>query len=189
RRGAITARSPGSVPGTNTRRPSTTATPSPSCVKSTIETSISARSIAATGRSPSLEERGQMRLTGLLELRLEPLDLLGVTRPVVDAADELEAQIDEIRVQCIRLAVIADARELSAPPRVPHPVAAHAELARQSAKLRDELERRPCARLIARQHVHQIEMPPVEAVHVVVEAERGIRVARFPVARRGDRIL
>src|SRR5690606_33742783 len=157
--------------------------------RSTTCASISSRSMALTGRAPSVEERGQMRLAGLLELRLEPLGLRIVAVAIIDAADELEAQIDEIGVQRVRLAVVADARELAAPPCVPYAVAARPELAGQAAKLRDKRERRTSAALIAGSHVHQVQMAPMAAVHVIVEAERGIGVARFPVARRVDRVL
>src|SRR5690606_39625157 len=106
----------------------------------------------------------QVRLARLLELRLEPFGLCVVAGAIVDAADELEAQEDEIGVQRVRLAVVADARELAAPPCLPHAAAAHAELAGQAAKLRDELERRAPGALISGQHVHQVQVPPMEAV-------------------------
>src|SRR5690606_32766363 len=188
RRGAMTTRSVGNASGTKTRRPSMSATPLPSCVRSTIVASISSRSEAATGRSPRIEELEQMRPTGLLELRLELTRLGLVAGTIIEPANELKAQVQEIGVQHVRLAVVADRRDLAALPRLPHFRAAHAELAGKAAKLRRELERRASRGLIARQHVHQVEVPPVETVHVVVEPKARLVVAGPPVARRIDAV-
>src|SRR5690606_34736269 len=86
-------------------------------------------------------------------------------------------------------AVVADRRDVAALPALPHLRAAHAELAGESAELRRELERRASGVLIARQHVHEVDVPPVEAVHVIVEAEARIVVAELPIARCRDAVL
>src|SRR5690606_7668264 len=71
---------------------------------------------------------------------------------------------------------------------LPDARAAHAELARETEQHGDLLERGARARAVAREHVHQIDVPPMEAVQIVVEAELAIRVAELPEARRRDTV-
>src|SRR3970282_869193 len=106
-------RSPGSASATNTRRPSKSATPIPSCVKSTI-VATPGPSAAMPRRSPEREVLREVGLARLLELRLDDLDLAFVARGIEVATRELPAQIDEIGVERVGLAIVADRGELAA---------------------------------------------------------------------------
>ena len=62
------------------------------------------------------------------------------------------------------------------------------ELAWQADQLRGELERRAAAGAVARQHVHEIDVPPMVTAQVVVVAEVAIALADLPVAMRVDAV-
>src|SRR5262249_30355914 len=113
-RSASSTVSPRSAFGTKTRRPSTSATPSPSCVRSTIRAVTRRPSHRMANGAPSFEKLAQVRPIRLLELRLDELRFVNVLFRVELASQDLEAQIDQIGVQRVRLAVVADRRELAA---------------------------------------------------------------------------
>src|ERR1700756_3627235 len=101
-----------------------------------------------------------------------------------ESAQLRKAQIDEPGVEHVGLAIAPDALEVAALPRLPDLAALEAELARQPEQARHVGERHLTAALEARQHVHEIRMPPVIAAEVVVVAESGILLAALPEARR-----
>ena len=107
----------------------------------------------------------------------------GIPR-IEPAAEQLEAQQHQIGVEHVGLAVVAHRRELAGQYRVPDLLAGKAELARKSQQRRHVGQRGAGARLEAREHVHEIEVPPVIAAQVIVVAKAGVVVARLPVARR-----
>ena len=55
-----------------------------------------------------------MRPIGLLELRLDLLHFVGVLLRVEAAAQNLEAKVDQIRIQRVGLAIVANRRDLAA---------------------------------------------------------------------------
>src|SRR5262245_16986318 len=130
-----------------------------------------------------------MRVLGMLELRLELRELVAMPFLIQLAAYQLEAQVNEIGVDHVDFAVVPDLAELTAPVARPNAIAAHAELAGEPKQLGDEVEGRAPAALVARQNVHQIDVPPVIATQIVVVPEVLVRLARFPVTLRVDSVF
>src|SRR5205807_2745802 len=62
--------------------------------------------------------------------------------------------------------------------------AVHTDLARESAQPRHRIESRACARLIHRQHVHEVEVTRMVSAEIAVESELAIVVAPIPKLRR-----
>src|SRR4051812_36199265 len=126
----------------NTALPPACATPRPS---------RSSDSTAATpcrsGAGPGIQEFAPMRALGPLERASCQLAFGAVTVAVEGPAQALHAQVHEVRVGSVGLAVGADALDAAVKPRVPHFRAVHAELARQAAELRHLVEGRIRARL------------------------------------------
>src|SRR5690606_5530125 len=144
---------------------STIATPAPSWVRSTTSAArVSRAALRFMPRGPpGFEELEQMRLGRLRELRLEQLELRAMSLLVEHAAQELEAKVDQIRVQHVVLAVVADRRNLTAHEALPDARTAHAELAWKAEQHGDLLECRPRARAVTGEHVHEVDVPPVES--------------------------
>src|SRR4029077_3617053 len=125
---------------------------------------------------PGSEELGQVGLSRGAQQRLHALDLLGMPRAGDESAQLRKAQVDEPGVEHVGLAIAPDALEVAALPRLPDLAAIEAELARQPEQARHVGERHLTAALEARQHVHEIRMPPVIAAEVVVRSEnRSVR--------------
>src|SRR5262245_23301833 len=124
-RSAISTRSPGSASATKIFLPSRSATPTPSCVRSTIVAVTTGPSARMSRGLPERKVLLQVRPVGLRELRFDDRDLVLVARRVELAPHELEAQIDEIRVQDVGLAVLANRAELAAAVRRPYLRAAY----------------------------------------------------------------
>src|SRR5262245_51911067 len=139
-RNAISTRSPGSASATKILRPSRSATPTPSCVRSTIVAVTSGPSSRMPRGLPEVQVLLQVRPVGLRELRFDDGDLVLVARRVELAAHELEAQVEQIRVQDVGLAVVADRAELAAAVRRPDLRAADPELAGQPDELRGKID-------------------------------------------------
>src|SRR5262245_13312168 len=95
------------------------ATPSPSCVRSTM-VAVTIFASPRTRLSPRLEVQLQVLPIGLLELGFDLLQLALVGHRIELAAHELETQIDQICVQHIGLAVVADRGQLAALVTRPH---------------------------------------------------------------------
>src|SRR5262245_56379554 len=149
-RNAISTRSPGSASATKTLRPSRSATPSPSCVRSTIVAVTTGPSARMPRGLPEFEVLLQVRPVRLRELCLDDADLVLVGGRIELAAHELEAQVDEIRVQDVGFAVVTNRAELAAAVRRPYLRAADSKLARQSDQLCRKVERRAAARAVPR---------------------------------------
>src|SRR5213075_1038685 len=98
------------------------------------------------------------------------------------AAHQLEAQIEEISVGAVGLAVVADRADFAAPVRLPDTGAADAQLAGKARQPRQLIEWRAAA-AIEREHIHQIEVPVVEAVDVVRPFGVLVVLAGVPEAR------
>src|SRR6056297_80852 len=184
-------RSPARAPSTNTFLPGTSAMPRPSWVMPRMPASSGSRCFfamsqasAPVGAIPGLEELREVRLPALAEGPSHPLVFLLEIGRRHAAAHELEAQIDQVGVDDVRLAVIAYARDVARLPRAPDLVAAHAELAGESEHHGNVVQARPGARLVTGQHVHQVDVAPVEAAQVVVVAVVALGVAGLPVTRR-----
>ena len=103
-------------------------------------------------------------------------------------AHEPEALVQEQRVDDVGLAIVAHVAKLAASDRRGDLAAVHAELAGKAAQARDRVERRIGAVLEHREHVHEIDVPRVEAREVVVELEVPVLVAPIPVARGGHAV-
>src|SRR5262245_10790189 len=187
-RRTISTRSPGSASATKTLRPSRSATPTPSCVRSTIVAGTTGPSARMPRGLPEVQILLQVRPVGLRELCFDDGDLILIGRRIELAAHELEAQIDQIRVQDVGLAVVANRAHLAATVRRPYFRAAYPELAGQADELRREIERRTAARAVARQHVHHVDVPPVIAAEIIVVAEVAIRLADFRGVVRVDAV-
>ena len=128
-----------------------------------------------------------MWCVGILQIGANALELAGKTSYRKLATHQLKAEKDEIGVQNIRFTIAANSREIASLPGIPNLGAIEPELAGKTQQNRGVRESGPCAVLKAGQHVHQIDVPPMEATQVVVEAKAGILGAHFPVARRGHR--
>ena len=168
-------RSPGSAPSTNTTLPSALrATPRPSA---SSESMRSVRSSRARGTRASAARRAS-RACSRTQRALGLVALGGVA-----AAHQLEAQVEEIGVDAVGLAVVADRRDLARAIAVPHRAAAHAELAREA---REAAPARRAARRARRRSTStsiRSRWRVVEAVDVVVVAEVLVVVAGVPEAR------
>src|SRR6056297_830819 len=185
--------SPASAPSTNTFLPDTSAMPRPSWVMPRMPASSGSRCFfamffaiaqaSAPGRTaPGLEELCEMRLTAVAEAPAHPLVFLLEVGRRHAPAHELEAQIHQVGVDEVGLAVIAYALDVARLPGAPHLVAGHAELAGESEHHGDVVQSRPGAHLVAGQHVHQVDVAPVEAAQVVVVTVVPLAVAGLPVA-------
>src|SRR5439155_802353 len=112
------------------------------------------------------------------------LDLLQVLRAGEEAAQLRKAEVDQPGVEHVGLAVAANPLEVAALPGLPDLTALEAELARKPEQARRVGERHAAAPLEARQHVHEIGVPPVIAAQLVVVAGGRILRAALPEARR-----
>src|SRR5690349_14845390 len=95
-------------------------------------------------------------------------------------AQPLEAQVDEPGVEHVGLAIAADAEDIPRLPRLPYPTAIETELAWKPEETRHVGERHPVAPVESRQHIHQVGVPPVVAVQVIVIAKCIIAIAHLP---------
>src|SRR5215469_12111571 len=125
-----------------------------------------------------------MRLGGSRQIAAHARQLLRMLLARQLAPQLLEAQIDEPGVEDVRLAVAADGAEVAALPGVPHLAAVEAELAGKPQQTGHVGKRCAPAALKARQYVHEVRMPLVKAVEVVVVTKGGVLIARLPETRR-----
>ncbi len=127
-----------------------------------------------------------MRLPALGQPGARARQFLGEAGVHEPAAHVLEAQVDEPGIDHVGFAVMADACELTALVGIPDLRTVEAQLAGKTQQHRGVGQGGPGAILITRQHVHDVDVPPVKAAEVVVVAEGRVFFAGFPVARRGD---
>src|SRR5713226_1269737 len=120
-----------------------------------------------------------MRPVLLFDERFEKAAFASVLLFGQRAAHQLEAQEKQVGVRAIGFAVVADRGDRAAAVGLPDRVAAYAELARKAGQARDLVERRAAA-AVDRQHIHQVEVPVVEAVDVVAPLEILVVLARIP---------
>src|SRR5688572_18218863 len=158
--------SPASAPSTNTTLPALRATPRPAGSSASISSFI-----------PETEEFAPVGLVLRLEILLQDVRFLLVDIPGAEAPQQLVAQVEHVGVDRVGFAVVADLRRLAGQVGLPDLRAADADLARQAGELRYLVQRRIVARLVHRQHVHQVEVPRVVARDVVVVAEIAVLVA------------
>src|SRR5690606_10718540 len=146
---------------------------------------LPARPAASSGAIlPRPQELFEMRLFRSAQHRAHTLDLLRVPLACQASAHEVEAQVDEVCIQHVRLTVTADADDVIRQIRVPDLCPGKVELAGKLEERRDGFERCTAARLVSGEHVHEIDVPPVKAPEVVVVAECGVLLADIPVTRR-----
>src|SRR5699024_6946391 len=104
--------SPGKAPRTNTALPSLRATPRPSCVRPLISTSSAATSVPISGirrrLRPLAGKLEQVRALVGLQPGLERLRFLRIGLRAQIAANEFEAQPDEIGIERVGFAVVAN---------------------------------------------------------------------------------
>src|SRR5205807_7154888 len=81
-------------------------------------------------------------------------------------------------------AVVADAPDLPLAVVLPHRGPAHAKLARKAGETGHLVERHVVAWLVHGEHVHQVEVPRVVAVNVVVVPEVAVVLALVPELER-----
>src|SRR6185436_2018804 len=137
--------SPASAPSTNTTLPALRATPRPAASSASISRII-----------PELQEFAPVRLVEALQIRLQDLDFLPVRVLREYSPQELIAQVQQISVGGVDLAVVADLRRLAGKIGLPDFRPADADLAGQSRELRHVVQRRVVARLVHREDVHQV---------------------------------
>src|SRR3979411_1682894 len=125
-----------------------------------------------------------MRLLGRPQQCFYALHFLCVALAGETCAHELEAQVDEVGIEYIRFAILAYANEVSRLVGIPHLRAREAHLARQSEQAGRVGQGGAGATLIARQHVHQIDMPPVNPAEIVVVAKCSVLVPCLPISWR-----
>src|SRR5882724_8805729 len=133
---------------------------------------------------PGLQEFRQMRLLARAQQRLYALDFLCVALARETCAHELETQVDEVGIEYVRLAILAYADEITCPVGIPDLRAGEAHLARQSEQAGRVGQGGTRPALVARQDIHEIDVPPVKTAQVVVVAERGVFLACLPIAGR-----
>src|SRR5438046_10547939 len=106
----------------NTTLPSMRATPRPSCDSDSITTvAMSPEAVdAGAGSVPAGKEFMEMRFVRFAQRLSYALGFALVTGVVQVAADQLVAQIHEIGVERIGLAIIADLADLSGQVSLPH---------------------------------------------------------------------
>src|SRR5204863_986726 len=117
--------SPVSAPSTNTTLPALRATPRPAASSASISSFI-----------PELQEFAPVGLVLGLQAAFQEVALLRVIVLRVDAAQQLVAEVQQVGVGGVRLAVVAHFRGLARQPGFPDLRAADADLARQPGKLR-----------------------------------------------------
>ena len=82
-----------------------------------------------------------MRTSGLFQFCLKKLELRLIASLVEDPADELEAEINQIGVKRIRLAIVSNRLQISALLTAPHLIAAHSEFTGKPEQRSDLLQR------------------------------------------------
>src|SRR5690349_4941810 len=112
-----------------------------------------------------------MRLASGTQEGAHALELLGQRFAAEPAAHQLEMQKDEIGIEHIGLAIAADALDPALQPRVPDLRAGEAQLAGKPQEHGHICERSLRASLEPGQYVHEIEMPPVIAIEIIVETK------------------
>ena len=116
----------------------------------------------------------------------DPGHLGGMLRRVQVPPQQLEAQEDEIGVQHVGLAIVANASNAALEIHVPYLGTVHPDLAGKAEQRGDIVQTRAASSLESGQHVHQIYVPPVEAAQVIAEAKARVVVPRLPIARGGN---
>src|ERR1019366_5715982 len=106
--------------------------------------------------------------------------MLGRIQP---SAQQLKAQINQIGIEDVRFAIIANALQPALQIYLPDLRAVYAELSGQAEQARDILQTRPPPPLESRQNVHQVHVPPVKSAQVIAVAKTRVAIAGFPVAR------
>ena len=101
---------------------------------------------------------------------------------------QFEAQVNQVGVEHIGLAVIADAREAPLEVRAPNFRAVHADFSRKPQQGCDVVQAGAPPPLETRENIHQIHVPPMEPAQVVAESETMIGIAHFPVACGGHAV-
>src|SRR6185436_15423257 len=165
--------SPASAPSTNTTLPALRATPRPAASSASISSFI-----------PELQEFAPVRLAKVLEVCFQDSGFFSVLVFRERPPQELVAQVQQVGVRRVGLAIVTDLRSLAREPGFPDFRAAYADLAGQARELRHLVQRRVVARLVHREHVHQVQVPRVVARDVVVVAEVAVVVAGFLEGRR-----
>ena len=139
---------------------------------------------------PGGEKLLPVRRADLGELRLDEVDFRSLLGRRQFAPQATEAVIDQVGVDDIGFAVIANLGALAGLPGLPDLAAVHAELAGKTVELGQVVERRVGARVVEGEQIHQVEMAHVVATDVVVPLEITrigvVAIAQIPVARRAD---
>ena len=188
-------RSPGRAPSTKTALPSIRATPRPSWARSTTSrllnragSQLPAGLCESSSPPPGHAAANARRCSGarIAKHPAHPANLSCVFRRVQMTAQQFEAQIDQVGVQHIRFTVVANALEAAREVGVPNLRAVHAQLAWKTQQRGHIVQARPAAALESRQHVHQVDVPPVESAEIIAVPEAAVRLPGLPVARGGQ---
>ena len=99
---------------------------------------------------------------------------------------EFEFEKDEIRIEHIGLAIIADRFQMSGAELVPHLATMHAKFTGEAEHHRHLIQRHCGAALITGQHVHQIDMAPVKAAKIIVVTKIPVIITGVPISGCGD---
>src|SRR5690606_33528633 len=111
---------------------------------------------------PERQELAPVGLRALLQRAAQERALGGVPLGAQRAAHLLEAQVDEVGVDRVGLAVVANGADAARPVLLPDIAAVHAELAREAGELRQLVEGRAAA-AVERKDIHEVEVPVMEA--------------------------
>src|SRR3989344_4463375 len=133
---------------------------------------------------PGIEKRMEVGFTGVAQGFAHQIGFALPPGLIEIAAYQFEAQIYKISIERVGFAIVADLADLAGQELAPDLAPVPAELARKPQQLRDLVERRRGARLIARQYIHQVGVARVVAAEVIVPFEVAVVVAGVPVARR-----
>ena len=161
-----------------------TGTSAATCCGSTTRTP-KGRPTATRGASRPLSDPRCVELFPVWRLRHRHFlagngDFLRILASAQFATHHAETLIDEVGVHHVAFAVVAHIRHIACRHRRRDLAAVHAQLARKTAQPRHRVESGAGARLVHRQHVHQIEMPCVIAAEVAVPLEFAVLVAPVP---------
>ena len=105
------------------------------------------------------------------------------------ATQVLELQVDQPGIEHIGFAIIANLANAATQPAVPDFVTTHAQLTGETQQYGCLIQTRARTNLVGREHVHQVDVAPVETAKVIVPLVFPIVVAGFPVTRRLNTVL
>src|SRR5439155_24933742 len=138
--------------------------------------------------APPADELAPVGLFGMGERVPDQLQLAPVERLVAGAAQKLETLENEVGVGHVGFAILPDIVDLSRLIRFPDLRSVHPQLSGKSEQARNLVERRLAAILVKREDVHQVDVPHVKAVEIIVVPEVLVLVTLFPVARRAHAV-